>query len=112
MRTNIVAFSSTPLSHPFEDGRYRVHLNNRPRVISVTQEDSSSIALPARSIEEQLHRILASKPFAQSARMSRFLRFTVERALPGQSDQLQEYLTGVDVVNRKSAYDPPVDPNV
>src|SRR5229473_4341440 len=83
----------------------------------VTQENFSPVALPARSIpapsiEQQLLRILASRPFAQSARMSRFLRFTVERALSGQSDQLKEYVIGVEVFDRKGSYDPRVDPIV
>src|SRR5438067_10806896 len=85
--------------------------------IAVIEENSSPVALPARSIparsiEEQLLRILASRPFAQSARMTRFLRFTVERALSGQSDQLKEYVIGVEVFDRKGSYDPRVDPIV
>jgi TolB-like protein len=44
--------------------------------------------------------------------MSRFLRFTVERALAGQSDQLKEYVLGVEVFDRKGSYDPRVDPIV
>src|SRR5882672_2323826 len=82
----------------------------------VIEENPSHVALPARiparSVEEQLLRILASKPFAQSARMTRFLRFTVERALRGQSDQLKEYVIGVEVFDRKGSYDPRVDPIV
>src|SRR5882724_2759761 len=80
--------------------------------IPVIEENSSPVALPARSIEEQLLRILASRPFAQSARMTRFLRFTVERALSGQSDKLKEYVIGVEVFDRKGSYDPRVDPIV
>ena len=44
--------------------------------------------------------------------MSRFLRFTVERALAGQSDQLKEFVIGVEVFDRKGSYDPRVDPIV
>src|SRR5438067_2458850 len=85
--------------------------------IAVIEENSSPVALPVRSIpsraiEEQLLRILASRAFAQSARMSRFLRFTVERALSGQSDQLKEYVIGVEVFDRRESYDPRVDPIV
>jgi len=68
--------------------------------------------LPLQSVEDQLRRVLASTIFAQSARMSRFLRFAVERALAGQSDQLKEYLIGVEVFDRKPNYDPRVDPIV
>src|ERR1700687_34937 len=44
--------------------------------------------------------------------MSRFLRFAVERALSGQSEQLKEYVLGVEVFDRKASYDPRVDPIV
>jgi TolB-like protein/Flp pilus assembly protein TadD len=64
-------------------------------------------------VEDQLQKVLGSKGFAQSPRMSRFLRFTVERALAGESDQLKEYVLGVEVFDRKSpSYDPRVDPIV
>ncbi len=44
--------------------------------------------------------------------MARFLRFTVERALAGKAGELKEYLIGVEVFDRKSSYDPRVDPIV
>ncbi len=44
--------------------------------------------------------------------MVRFLRLAVERTLAGQSDELKEYLIGVEVFDRKSSYDPRVDPIV
>src|SRR5437879_6423947 len=44
--------------------------------------------------------------------MARFLRLTVERALAGQAGELKEYLIGVEVFDRKSSYDPRVDPIV
>src|SRR5580704_10571856 len=68
--------------------------------------------MSARSIEEHLQRILVSKAFATSARMSRFLRFAVERALRGESEQLKEYVLGVEVFDRRPSYDPRVDPIV
>jgi serine/threonine-protein kinase len=59
-----------------------------------------------------LEKILAHQLFSRSGRMVRFLRFTVERALAGQADQLKEYLLGVEVFDRKPSYDPRVDPIV
>ncbi len=76
------------------------------------QQKHSDASLSTRSIEENLQRILASKEFASSARMSRFLRFAVERALCGQSEELKEYVLGVEVFDRKPSYDPRVDPIV
>jgi adenylate cyclase len=59
-----------------------------------------------------LEKILAHQLFSRSGRMVRFLRLTVERALAGQADELKEYLLGVEVFDRKSSYDPRVDPIV
>ncbi|MBI3696829.1 MAG: hypothetical protein HY238_18580 [Acidobacteria bacterium] len=65
-----------------------------------------------QEIQAQLSKILASPVFAGSDRMSRFLRFTVERALRGEGDRLKEYLLGVEVFDRRSSYDPRIDPIV
>src|SRR5262245_2815793 len=107
----IIVNSSVPL---FWSRRVSSKLVISSRDNRVTQDSYSysNPSLPARLIEEQLRRILASKPFAQSARMSRFLRFTVEHALSGESDQLKEYVLGVEVFDRKASYDPRVDPIV
>jgi TolB-like protein/Flp pilus assembly protein TadD len=78
----------------------------------VKQENHIDAPLSTRSIEDHLQRILASKEFASSARMSRFLRFAVERVLSGQSEQVKEYVLGVEVFDRKPSYDPRVDPIV
>ncbi len=63
----------------------------------------------AEEIRRQLDRLLASGGFAQADRLSRFLRYVVERTLSGESDQLKEYVIGVDVFDRGQEYDPRVD---
>jgi adenylate cyclase len=60
-------------------------------------------------IRAQLDRILASPQFAGSARMVRFLRYVVERALAGEAERLKEYVVGVEVFDRGKDYDPRVD---
>jgi hypothetical protein len=47
--------------------------------------------------------------FANADRMSRFLRYVVERTLTGEADRLKEYAIGVDVFDRDDQYDPRVD---
>jgi len=59
-----------------------------------------------------LGRVLADEAFQNSERLSRFLRFVVERTLAGESDQLKEYRIGVEVFGRPSTYDPRLDPVV
>ncbi len=68
--------------------------------------------LASDSIRQQLAKILASKTFARTERLSRFLRFTAEKVLQGQGDQLKEYLIGLEVFDRKSTYDPRLEPIV
>lgn len=64
------------------------------------------------AIREQLEKLLAHGLFSRSGRMSRFLRLTVEQTLAGNGDSLKEYLIGVEVFDRKSSYDPRVEPIV
>jgi TolB-like protein len=60
-------------------------------------------------VRRQLDRILASGTFATTDRLSRFLRFVVERTLAGEGDQLKEYAVGVGVFDRGEQYDPRTD---
>jgi TolB-like protein len=67
-------------------------------------------SLPAADdVRAQLERILASTGFSNSGRLSRFLRFVVERTLEGEGDQLKEYRLGTEVFDRASDYDPRLD---
>ena len=61
------------------------------------------------TIREGLSRVLESSMFAQSDRLSRFLRFTVETTLAGEADTLKEYLIGTEVYERNSSYHPGED---
>jgi tetratricopeptide (TPR) repeat protein len=69
--------------------------------------NTDSIAPPA--IRAQLDRILNSRAFARSPRISRFLTFVVEETLQGQEDKLKEYLLGVEVFGRMESFDPRID---
>jgi TolB-like protein len=63
----------------------------------------------AEDIQRQLDRILASEGFINAERMTRFLRYVVERSLAGESDQVKEYVIGLEVFGRDAAYDPRLD---
>ncbi len=63
-------------------------------------------------IRAQVDKILASRLFARSERLCRFLRFCVDQTLDEKSDQLKEQLVGVEVFDRKGDYDPRTDPIV
>lgn len=64
------------------------------------------------AIRGELEKILAHDLFARSERMARFLRFGVEQTLAGKAGDLKEYLIGVEVFDRRAAYDPRTDPIV
>lgn len=68
------------------------------------QKEISEIA-----IRQEVDRILQSPTFAQSERLSRFLRFTVEHVLTGSTDSLKEYVIGTEVYDRKPPYHPSQD---
>ena len=65
--------------------------------------------IPAEAITAELERILGSKGFANAGRLSRLLRYVVERTLAGEADQLKEYAVGVEVFDRDDKYDPRLD---
>ena len=50
--------------------------------------------------------------FVRSARVRRFLEFTVGYTLSGREEELKEYLLGVEVFDRTEAHDPRLDPIV
>lgn len=64
---------------------------------------------PESDVRAELDRILASKGFASAARVSRLLRYVVDKTLAGESDQLKEYSVGVEVFERDANYDPRLD---
>jgi TolB-like protein len=60
-------------------------------------------------IRQGLDRMLQSRAFVQSARLSRFLQFIVEHALAGNESYLKEYVIGSEVYDRKPPYHPSQD---
>ena len=65
--------------------------------------------IPAAEIRGELEQILRSRTFIQSHRIRRFLQFVVEESLLGQPHRLKEYLIGLEVFDRREAFDPRVD---
>jgi len=65
--------------------------------------------VPSNEIRAELDLILRSRAFIQSHRIRRFLQFVVEESLLGQPHRLKEYLIGLEVFDRREAFDPRVD---
>jgi tetratricopeptide (TPR) repeat protein len=64
------------------------------------------------TVRSQLEKVLGSPGFARNERLSRFLRFIVERHLEKRYDDLKESVIGIEVFDRKPDYDPRADPVV
>src|SRR5688572_20961280 len=62
-----------------------------------------------QATRQELERVLSSPGFARNERLSRFLRFVVERHLEGNDDEIKESLIAVAVFGRKPDYDPKQD---
>jgi serine/threonine-protein kinase len=79
-------------------------------VVSPIEENTAVLnGVPAAEIRSQLDLILRSRAFIQSHRIRRFLQFVVEESLLGQPHRLKEYLIGLEVFDRREAFDPRVD---
>jgi serine/threonine-protein kinase len=68
-----------------------------------------SAPVTEEEVRSQLANLLASDLFANSARLSKFLQVTVEKALAGQAESLKEFVLGHDVFDRGPDYDPRLD---
>ena len=65
--------------------------------------------IPDADIRAELERILASKGFATAGRLSRLLRYVVDKTIAREADQLKEYAVGVEVFDRDASYDTRLD---
>src|SRR5215468_9086146 len=68
-----------------------------------------SVESKEQAVREQLDRVLRSPGFAHNERLSRFLRFVVERHLEGKDDELKESVIAVEVFGRRPDYNPKQD---
>jgi serine/threonine-protein kinase len=68
--------------------------------------------LPDDQVRAALDRVLAAPEFVNASRLTRFLRFAVEKTLAGAGAELKEYLLGVEVFDRGQDFDPRLDPIV
>lgn len=64
---------------------------------------------PEHDVRAELDRILATRGFASAGRLTKLLRYVIDKSLAGQSDQLKEYSVGVEVFDRDANYDPRLD---
>jgi hypothetical protein len=64
------------------------------------------------TIQAQLERILSGRTFQGASRLAAFLRFIVEEALHGRSDQIKEFTIAAEVYGKGSDFDSRTDSTV
>jgi hypothetical protein len=62
-------------------------------------------------IRQQLERILTSQTFRAAEKQKALLRYVVEQAVQGRSDEVKEYSVGVEAFGRGDSFDPRQDTN-
>lgn len=67
------------------------------------------MSIPDADVRAEVQRVLASKGFANAGRLSRLLRYVIDKTLAGEADQLKEYAVGIEVFDRDNQYDPRLD---
>jgi TolB-like protein len=65
-----------------------------------------------QALRDELERVLSSSCFARAERVSKLLRFLVERQLEGRENELKETIIGVEVFGRRPDYDTKQDSTV
>src|SRR5690242_3913779 len=76
---------------------------------SRASDSSRAQAIDRTAVLRQLDRILSDPLFSKSARLSAFLRYTVEATLAGDQDSLKEVVIGAEVFRRGGSFDPQTD---
>ena len=82
------------------------------RISQATVQAPQASSPAPEIVRAQVEKILASRGFSRSSRLSRFLKFAVEQTLAGHSEHLKEQSIGLEVFDRKTDYDPRIDPIV
>ena len=74
-----------------------------------TQHGSKPADPEIAAIREHLEQVLSSPEVANAERLPRLLRFVVEAALTGNTEQLKEHVIGLQGFDRAGEYDPRID---
>lgn len=77
---------------------------------NLRSSDPLGEAVPQRAeVLAAVERVASSATFQRSERLRKFLRFIVESTLDGRSEELKEYLIGVEVFGKGPSFDPRLD---
>jgi hypothetical protein len=90
-----------------------VRFNDTPNAENRQEETTTRDILPEKAMKDisaleikaQLERLLASFPFRNSKRYSRFLRYVVDQTLTGNVENIKERTIGIEVFDKPADYD-------
>src|SRR5450631_2475272 len=85
------------------------HSESTPGHVAFNAATKCALTVPAEAVRTELERVLSSRVFSGSERLTKFLRFVVEQSIGGQTNPLKEWLLGVRVFGRSESFDPRVD---
>jgi len=68
--------------------------------------------IPPGAIRDHVSKVLASKEFVHADSLRRFLAYSVEKTIEGETSCLKESLLGTTLFGRGDAFDPRIDPIV
>lgn len=74
--------------------------------------DSESPTLGDDAKRRALDRVLNSNTFARSDQLRRFLRYVCEKEISGKTDEISEYLIGIEALGKRPGYSPNEDSSV
>lgn len=97
-----------PVGVPVSAATRPMHCGANGRMRSMPDE-ATTPETSEQAVRQAVDKLLQSEQFRSAARASRLLRFLVETALDGRSEQLKEYVLGVEVFDRGAAFDSTVD---
>lgn len=83
--------------------------SGRDMSVSPGLTSGKSPGIAESEIRAQLERIVLSRGFAGSERLCRFIRWTVEQTLAGNSEPLKQYVIAREVFDRRADFDPRID---
>jgi len=79
-------------------------MKSTPRENTIVAESAPPPSVPSGARLELLRDVLASRTFAKSVRLARFLEFICLRAIEGKARELNEQQIGIHVFDRSPAY--------
>jgi hypothetical protein len=86
-------------------------ISNQSRTTNMSDvaEGTGSSAPTTEEVRQLLERILRSRHFSNAPKKQKFLQLICEAYLDGRAGELNEYLIGYEVFDRKETYDPALD---